>query len=121
MKNVSQSSSLSNRQASESMTLVINDSKGQREIVLNKDWYTIGRSKSCSIQVIGPFVSRFHARLIRVSLDCQRTYFLILDGNSESQPSKNGLFLDGKRVRNRMLKVGDTLSFGNHAFALIKK
>ena len=107
---------------SESMALIVNDTKGRRAYVLEKDRYTIGRSKRCSIQLLDPRVSRCHARLVRVKLDTSQSRFLILDGDGEKTSSTNGVCIDGKQVKNRMLKVGDTLWFGDQAsIALVRQ
>ena len=107
----------------DSIVLIIKDSRGRRAIVLDQDRYTIGRSKRCSIQILDPRVSRCHARLVRVKLDNFNSRFLLLDGDGEKTSSTNGVFVEGKQIKNRMLKVGDTLWFGDRScivFAHVK-
>ena len=103
----------------ESIVLIVNDSRGRRGFVLDRDRYTIGRSKRCSIQILDPRVSRCHARLVRVKLDNSNSRFLLLDGDGEKTSSTNGVIVDGKQIKNRMLKVGDKLWLGDRAYIIL--
>lgn len=115
MHNLLEKAATESQNLSASPILIVNDSQGRRGIVLDEDSYSIGRSSRCSIRVIDPFVSRFHARLIRVDLGGHHSRFQILDGETGERDSTNGVFLDGQPVKNRMLKLGDTLWLGNQA------
>lgn len=99
----------------ENPILLVNDCRGRKGVILSKDCYTIGRSKHCSIILADPFVSRIHARILRFNVGL-KSRFQILDGENDLQPSKNGILLDGKPVKNRILKPGDTLWLSGHTY-----
>ena len=102
--------------AAASPILIVNDSRGRRGMALEEDSYTIGRSSRCSIRLADRCVSRIHARLNRVNLGNHKSRFQILDGEFDNQPSTNGVLIDGQPVKNRMLKLGDTLWFSNQTY-----
>lgn len=102
-----------------SLILVINDCAGRRAILLTEQRYTIGRASDCSIRLYDNYASRYHARLYRVGIAEGLQQYLALDGISASRPSHNGLILNGKTAKSRLLKVGDVLRFGPHSNALL--
>ena len=91
--------------------LIVSDGKGRREISLQAQTYSLGRSKECNIMLQSQFVSRHHATLIKREQD-DGNYYRIIDGNSEGKTSVNGLLIDGKKVRFHDLKHGDRVIFG---------
>ena len=99
----------------ETPILLVSDCRGKQGIFLDQENYTIGRSKSCSIILADPYVSRIHARILRNNIG-MKSMFQILDGDNGVQPSKNGLRLDGKPVKNRILRSGDTLWLSEHTY-----
>ena len=70
---------------------------------------TIGRDEECSVILDDANVSRFHARLV-----FHNAAIWVQDAGS-----RNGVFLNGKRVvRHKQLSPGDELVIGEHAFTL---
>ena len=73
------------------------------------DGLTIGRDEECSVVLDDSNVSRFHARLV-----FHNAAIWVQDAGS-----RNGVFLNGKRVvRHKQLGPGDELVIGDHAFTL---
>lgn len=70
---------------------------------LSKDEMTIGRAENVDIYVPEPSVSRFHSRLQ-------------LDGEGQLQikdlNSTNGIFINGRKTTDGLMKEGDTLQVG---------
>ena len=95
----------------EEHVLIVTDGKGHREIRLQEDTYSMGRSKHCSILLQSQFVSRHHATLIKRESE-DNNYYRIIDGDSEGKTSVNGLLINGKKVRFHDLKNGDKVVFG---------
>lgn len=91
--------------------LIVTDGKGHREIRLQSDIYSMGRSIHCNIQLQSQFVSRHHATLVRRKEE-DRHYYRIIDGDSKGNNSVNGLLVNGKKVRFHDLKHGDKVVFG---------
>ena len=78
--------------------------EGKREIELVEGENIVGRDVDAAVQLDDPTVSRHHAR-IRVEAT---------GATVEDLDSKNGSFLDGKRLRSvRPLKSGSTVKFGS--------
>jgi len=76
---------------------------------VESDGLTIGRDEECSVILDDPNVSRFHARLV-----FHNAAIWVQDAGS-----RNGVFLNGKRVvRHKQLGPGDELLIGDHAFTL---
>ena len=76
---------------------------------VESDGLTIGRDEECSVVLDDPNVSRFHARLV-----FHNAAIWVQDAGS-----RNGVFLNGKRVvRHKQLGPGDELLIGDHAFTL---
>jgi pSer/pThr/pTyr-binding forkhead associated (FHA) protein len=93
--------------------LVVCDRSGQRYISLadkSAKIYTIGRHSSNRILIHDAAVSRFHARLI-VAQDTWK----IIDGTLQHGPSKNGLWLDEKRVLSAELAPGSCIYLGTES------
>ncbi len=75
-----------------------------REVLLVEGENIVGRDLDAAVRIDDPTVSRHHAR-IRVSGSAATV---------EDLQSKNGSFLDGKRLRGvRKLKSGSTIKFGS--------
>ena len=76
---------------------------------IEADGLTIGRDEDCSVVLDDSNVSRFHARLV-----FHNAAIWVQDAGS-----RNGVFLNGKRVvRHKQLGLGDELVIGDHAFTL---
>ncbi|MEN9519189.1 MAG: hypothetical protein RLZZ381_1777 [Cyanobacteriota bacterium] len=91
--------------------LIVTDGKGHREVRLQDQIYSMGRSAQCNILLQSQFVSRHHATLVRRQEE-DHYYYRIIDGDSEGKNSVNGLLINGKKVRFHDLKPGDRVVFG---------
>lgn len=95
--------------------IIIQDDKGQREMLLKRSRYSIGRSQQADISVQSPFVSRHHATIIRQFDNEGHTYYEVVDGDGR-KASVNGILVNGKKVLNQHLKNGDKIVFGPEIF-----
>lgn len=78
-----------------------------QEQALNHGHILIGRGKLCDIPVISPVVSRHHALVVRSS-----TGVGLVDLGS-----KNGTFVDGRRIEQHVLQNGDLIAVGDCTIA----
>ncbi len=69
---------------------------------LTRDTYTLGRHRNNDIVINDPKVSSFHARIDRTAEG-----FVVVD-----LKSRNGIFLNGKRVETGVLQTGDEVRLG---------
>jgi len=69
---------------------------------LTKDSYTLGRHKNNDIVISDPKVSSFHARIDRT-----QTGFQLVD-----LKSRNGCYVNGKKIETQVLKTGDEVRLG---------
>jgi len=76
---------------------------------LDQELMTIGRSDSADIQIDGDFISRIHARVLRIGMDSV----------IEDAGSKNGTRVNGDSVRRHVLKCGDLVRVGSVSFRYI--
>lgn len=77
--------------------------EGQREILeIDGDYIEIGRSRKATIRVKDTAVSGEHCYLMRLG-----DKWMIVDLNS-----RNGTYLNGKRVTKERFKAGDTIAVG---------
>ena len=76
--------------------------QASRLVPLHPGIYRIGRDKDCQICVDHPAVSRQHALLER-----RGSHWLLIDDSST-----NGLWWQGRRVQQLLLRDGDSLRFG---------
>ncbi|HEY9761034.1 MAG TPA: FHA domain-containing protein [Trichocoleus sp.] len=98
--------------------LIIEDSKGRREIVLDGSVYSIGRDPNCDIRLSSQFVSRHHATLVQLPKDDDSFYYRIVDGNLKGKPSANGMLINGRKVQAHDLRNEDEIVFGPQARAI---
>jgi pSer/pThr/pTyr-binding forkhead associated (FHA) protein len=91
--------------------LLISDTKGNREFLLDKELYIIGRDSKCDIRLISPFVSRHHATLVRLQDANGVLYYRIVDGDLRGQPSTNGILVNGRKVTSHKLRNEDEILF----------
>jgi len=82
--------------------LVLVKDGGETSFPLTRDSTTLGRHKNNDVVVSDPKVSSFHARI-----DKTPEGFVIVD-----LKSRNGSFLNGKRVDSAVLKTGDEVRLG---------
>jgi len=95
--------------------LEIQTVEGRCFVILNQTRYTIGRSKSNSIVIKEPQVSRYHATLIRNRNEYSKSYeYTILDGVLDKKKSQNGLTINDKLYENRILEVKDIIKLGSN-------
>jgi pSer/pThr/pTyr-binding forkhead associated (FHA) protein len=102
----------------EDRVLIITDGKGQREVILRDESYSLGRGQQCDILLQSQFVSRHHATIVKRSHEDGEHYYRIIDGDSEGKTSVNGLLINGRKVRFHDLKDGDKVVFGPQVHAV---
>ncbi|MBR8826841.1 MAG: FHA domain-containing protein [Gomphosphaeria aponina SAG 52.96 = DSM 107014] len=99
--------------------LLVEDDKGKTEFFLTENIYSIGRAPKRDIRIYSPFVSRYHATLLRHQNEQSNVYYEIIDGDPMgSMLSSNGLMINGHQVYSHQLKHGDKIVFGPAVFAI---
>lgn len=98
--------------------LIIEDSQGRREILLDSSVYSIGRDPKCDIRLASQFVSRHHATLVQLPKDESSFYYRIVDGNLKGKPSANGMLINGRKFQAHDLRNEDEIVFGPQARAI---
>jgi pSer/pThr/pTyr-binding forkhead associated (FHA) protein len=98
--------------------LIVEDGKGRQEILLEKDFYSIGRASTCDIHLRSQFASRHHAKLHRCLRGDGYSYYQIVDGDTEGKASANGLIINGRKLSVCDLKHGDEIVFGPQVFGI---
>ena len=78
------------------------DGRSDGEYALTKRQMMIGRRMDCDIRINSKNASRHHAQIFKVLSD---DYILDLD-------SKNGTFVNAKRVKKHSLEHGDIITIG---------
>lgn len=91
----------------QSHLLIIEDDSGQHQRTLIADEYSIGRDRQCDIRLFSQFVSRHHAKLVREQRPDQTVFYRIVDNGSS-----NGLLINGRKLRERILQNLDEIVFG---------
>ncbi|MEM7726483.1 MAG: FHA domain-containing protein [Cyanobacteria bacterium P01_A01_bin.45] len=93
--------------------LIIEDSQGRKEFILDRSRYSIGRDRECDIRLISQFVSRRHATLVKVSQEegTDSYTYRILDGDAQGKHSSNGLMINGRKSVSHELKNEDEIVF----------
>ena len=82
---------------------------GGKPILLTGDRITIGRDPSCTVLLPCPRVSRWHCEL---TLEGGHWYITDLE-------SKNGVRVNGARLRRKVLEEKDKVSIGTHHFIMV--
>jgi pSer/pThr/pTyr-binding forkhead associated (FHA) protein len=83
---------------------------------LEKSNYILGRHSSCDILILDKFVSLYHCTLVLMPPDMEnpKPYYMVFDGVIlENRPSKNGTWVNNKRIKNQKLSHQDTITFGS--------
>jgi len=93
---------MTNRKQVVSSRLVLVTEAGESSFPLTRDAYTIGRHRNNDIVISDPKVSSFHARLDRGA-----DGYLLVD-----LKSRNGSYVNGKRIESGLLKTGDEVRMG---------
>jgi len=102
--------------------LIVEDPQGRRTIPLEEMKYSLGRKSDNQIVLRSKHASRYHATLIKKSIDRQKFSYWILDGDLEGNKSHNGIYVNGSKCLVHELKDGDLINFGcdiNASFHLI--
>jgi len=86
--------------------LVLLEGEQQSKCPLDEDLMTIGRSESADIKIDGDYISRIHARILRIGMESV----------IEDAQSKNGTRVNGKIVQRHTLKHGDLIRIGSANF-----
>lgn len=97
------------KQRTDDRYLVLLDGSRNRKCPLDQDLLTIGRSESADIQVDKAFVSRIHARVLRIGADS-----VLEDGGS-----KNGTWVNGNQIDRHVLEHGDLVRIGSANFRFV--
>jgi pSer/pThr/pTyr-binding forkhead associated (FHA) protein len=82
--------------------LILTDKGEEKSFPLARDTYTLGRHRNNDIVITDPKVSSFHARIDRTP-----DAFMLVD-----LKSRNGSFVNGKRIESAALKTGDEVRLG---------
>ncbi|MGF1487084.1 MAG: FHA domain-containing protein [Prochloraceae cyanobacterium] len=89
--------------------------EGRCFVILNQERYTLGRSKSNSIVIKDPQVSRYHATVIGKRNEYIDDYeYTIIDGDLEKKKSRNGLIINQKKIQIRLLENKDVIQLGKN-------
>jgi len=89
--------------------LVFVQGSEQKNIVLNRTPFTVGRKIDKDLVIADPRVSRDHAQIMQEGLE----FYLVDLG------SKHGTFVNGERIQRQKLERGDRLEFGARDSAYI--
>ena len=89
------------KQVEVSRLVLVKDGK-ETSFPLTKDSYTLGRHKNNDIAISDPKVSSFHARIDRTPKG-----FALVD-----LKSRNGCWVNGKKIESQILKSGDEVRLG---------
>src|SRR5499427_4127388 len=89
--------------------LVFVQGSEQKNIVLNRSPFTVGRKVDKDLVIADPRVSRDHAQIMQDGVD----FFI------EDLGSKHGTFVNGERIQRQRLERGDRLEFGARDSAYI--
>jgi len=98
---------MANRKQVVSSRLVLLTGEAETSFPLTRDTYTIGRHRNNDIVISDPKVSSFHARI-----DRSAEGFALVD-----LKSRNGSYLNGKRIETAVLKTGDEVRMGTARLA----
>lgn len=97
--------------------LVVEDGTTIKTYSMEKDLYTIGRDPNNDLVINDSKVSRHHAIIKKKAEPDEHNCYLIRDGDSHGNKSKNGLIVNGKLKDEHQLKHGDLLRFSGQATA----
>lgn len=95
--------------------LSVNDNASQRNIILEKKQYSVGRNSENTIMIRDLAISRYHCTIFPIQYKSQKDtaplIFWIVDGDLLGNRSSNGLFVNGDRCYSHELKSGDIVTF----------
>ncbi|MEM6254602.1 MAG: FHA domain-containing protein [Cyanobacteria bacterium P01_D01_bin.156] len=98
--------------------LIVEDSNGRREILLDSSTYLLGRDTACDIHLDSQFVCRHHAILVQLPRDDETYFYRIVDGNLRGKSGANGMLINGQKRQAHNLKNEDEIVFGPQARAI---
>jgi pSer/pThr/pTyr-binding forkhead associated (FHA) protein len=94
--------------------LTIYESSQTRDILLDRLTFSIGRDPLNAIAIENRGISRQHAILFRMPAAIPGEYlYRIVDGNASGQLSRNGIMINGIRMKEKDLQPGDQILFGS--------
>jgi pSer/pThr/pTyr-binding forkhead associated (FHA) protein len=96
---------------------IVEDTKGQKEYILDSPAYSLGRGERCDIRLPSLFASSHHATLIKLPQDDGSYSYQIIDGDGKGNYSTNGLIVNGQKLRSRILQHKDKIIFGSNVQA----
>jgi sigma-B regulation protein RsbU (phosphoserine phosphatase) len=82
--------------------LILVQGNEQKDIVLNRTPFSVGRKVDKDLVIADPRVSRDHAEIVQ-----EESAFFLVD-----QGSKHGTFVNGERIQRQKLEPNDRLEFG---------
>lgn len=82
-----------------------------KTILLEEEQITIGRNEDNTIVLSSPQISRYHAYLKRHQQG-ENTYYEIIEGDLNGNPSQNGVYINQVEVSNAILQHGDLIELG---------
>jgi pSer/pThr/pTyr-binding forkhead associated (FHA) protein len=92
--------------------LVIEDDRGRRDMILERDHYQLGRDPKSDICLHSQFASRHHAIIAKIFQGDGSYTYQITDGDLDGKASTNGLLINGQRYRTWLLQPEDVIVFG---------
>lgn len=95
--------------------ILIKDGCNQKTIYLGRSFYSIGRNRDRDIHLSCQGVSRYHASLIWLN-----NSYLIVDGEPGGSPSINGVVVNGKAIKRKVLSAGDKIIFCKGAYGEVR-
>lgn len=96
--------------------LIVEDHQNKRIINLTKNTYCLGRGSSVEIRIQDPQISRKHATIIKeFNPDHNVFLYKIVDGDLSGKLSKNGLNINGQKLKTKYLEHGDSIRLSDHS------
>lgn len=97
--------------------LVIGENKDKQQLQLDRATYSIGRDSTCDICLKSHFVSLHHATLVRELNPDGSSYYTIVDGSPQGEPSANGVLVNKQKLRSKVLQDKDEINLGPQVYA----
>lgn len=91
--------------------IVYKDKKPINQYELSREEISIGRKSDCDVSIKDPAISGNHARIHELG-----DKYVIQDLNST-----NGIFVNGKKVKQQVLKADDVITIGQHQMKCVFK
>ena len=88
---------------------ILNGSQAGKIFQINLGQNSLGRSPNCKIRISSTKISKLHAHIL-----CTEDKIIISDNSSS-----NGLFVNGSKIQNKVLKPGDKFCLGDILFDVI--